>query len=253
MVNSVKKTAYIAAAMLLLGMAVGPRVTYAQCEQTVDLLGRVVDDDTGLPIEDVLVCVEEYCNPPCQKGILFCTLCIKTNSSGEFHIHRKCDVGLSNPYSRWFYLHLSKEGYTSTDIDRGSSYPQQYCYYPEGTDSIAVDFQDIRLEKSSSAVLDVHDGIIPSTFELRQNYPNPFNRGTIISFSLPAPAQVEVVIYDILGQVKRTTDLGYCSAGPHAVEFAAMDADNRPWPSGMYFYRVTADGAAQTRRMVFMK
>ena len=44
----------------------------------------------------------------------------------------------------------------------------------------------------------------PNNFELSQNYPNPFNPSTSIRFNLPEAADVELNLYNLLGQKIRT-------------------------------------------------
>lgn len=45
---------------------------------------------------------------------------------------------------------------------------------------------------------------LPSAFELYQNYPNPFNPVTIISYSIPKASNVNLVVYDVLGNTVKT-------------------------------------------------
>jgi hypothetical protein len=81
---------------------------------------------------------------------------------------------------------------------------------------------------------------VPEAFELFQNYPNPFNPSTTIRFTLPTGAIVTMKVYNMLGQ-EVTTLLNHeeFGAGEQNVLF---DADG--YPSGVYFYRIVADGIA---------
>jgi hypothetical protein len=97
-------------------------------------------------------------------------------------------------------------------------------------------------------VNDEDDGLLPNRFELYQNYPNPFNPGTIIPFSLPNSATVELEIFDILGRRVDAIDLGKMSAGIHAIDYNAGAL-----ASGVYFYRVKAGEQQKVRKMLLMK
>lgn len=89
---------------------------------------------------------------------------------------------------------------------------------------------------------------IPSKFELSQNYPNPFNPSTKIDFSVPRNSNVEIIIYDILGN--KVTELvnGFKDAGNYTVVFNASNLS-----SGIYFYRLRAGNFAETKKMILLK
>jgi len=89
---------------------------------------------------------------------------------------------------------------------------------------------------------------VPEHFSLSQNYPNPFNASTSISFALPEPGDVRLVVYDLLGRQIETLLDGYRPAGTHRVTFDASD-----YSSGLYFYRVQAGDMIETKRMVLLK
>jgi gluconolactonase len=89
---------------------------------------------------------------------------------------------------------------------------------------------------------------VPNTFELYKNYPNPFNAATLISFYLPRAAQVELTIFNVLGQEIDAIAGGYLAAGRHAITWQAD-----PQPSGLYYYSLLAEGERQTRPMVLVK
>lgn len=243
---------FISCGCLSLLLASGPGAL-AQCVETIDLYGTVVDSETGLPIPEVVVCLEDYCIPPCTIGPIQCGLCTKTNAAGDFEFKRDCEFNEDAPFSTWFFIHLSKPGYESKDLDHGQTnrYPRS-CYSGVPFEVI-VDFETIQLTKSPAGILETEDGQVPTHFLLHQNYPNPFNLNTTISFTLPEPAAVELVIYDILGRTVRTFDLAQCPSGTHTVCFDGLDDDMTPLPSGLYFYRLTAGDFTQTRQMVLLK
>lgn len=95
---------------------------------------------------------------------------------------------------------------------------------------------------------------LPSDFKLYQNYPNPFNPTTTISWQLPVASQVELTIYNLLGQKIRTLVDGRQPAGFHQVEWDGRDDAGRQVASGVYFYRLTTvDGFRQSRKMLLLK
>jgi 2',3'-cyclic-nucleotide 2'-phosphodiesterase (5'-nucleotidase family) len=86
-------------------------------------------------------------------------------------------------------------------------------------------------------------------FELRQNYPNPFNSGTVFHFTLPGSARVTFEICNIRGErVACLLSGGLMSAGEHAVKF-----DAEGLTSGIYLYRIRAEGFAQTKKMMLLR
>lgn len=99
---------------------------------------------------------------------------------------------------------------------------------------------------------------IPSAFTLNQNYPNPFNPATMISYTLPAKANVSIIIYDILGNVVNELFSGEAQQGYNAVVWNSSNASGAKAASGMYLYRITAqlsDGRSFTdvKRMLLLK
>ncbi len=77
----------------------------------------------------------------------------------------------------------------------------------------------------------------PLIFELLQNYPNPFNAVTRISFSIPVDSKVKLEIFDVLGKEVKTIINKDIIKGNYNIDFDASDLN-----SGVYFYRVMAEG-----------
>ncbi len=87
-----------------------------------------------------------------------------------------------------------------------------------------------------------------SSFELAQNYPNPFNPTTNISYSVARQEQVQLKVYDILGNEVATLVNEVKPAGQYVVSFDGADL-----PSGVYLYTLTSAGQTVTNKMMLMK
>jgi len=94
---------------------------------------------------------------------------------------------------------------------------------------------------------------VPSEFEFSQNYPNPFNLSTSISFSLPSPAEVNMSIYNILGEKVKTVAEGWFEAGSHTVTWDGTNESGSVVASGIYFYRLTAGENVVIKKMSLLK
>ncbi|MGD0339887.1 MAG: alpha/beta fold hydrolase [Bacteroidota bacterium] len=100
----------------------------------------------------------------------------------------------------------------------------------------------------SGAVSSIPQYKEPCTFYLFQNYPNPFNSATNISFTFPAPSEVTLEVFDILGRRVGIIYHGLLNAGSHTIRF-----DGNDLPSGIYFYRMTRGKVIETRKMVLLR
>jgi flagellar hook assembly protein FlgD len=95
---------------------------------------------------------------------------------------------------------------------------------------------------------------VPVKFALGQNFPNPFNPSTIIPVSIPAAAQVKVVIYNTLGQEIITLFNGNLEVGRYYLVWDGTGNNHRKMPSGIYLYRLTTEkGLNLTGKMVLIK
>lgn len=91
----------------------------------------------------------------------------------------------------------------------------------------------------------------PSFFVLEQNYPNPFNPVTTITYQLPVGTQsyaVKLSVYDILGNEIQTLVNEHQQAGSYAVTFNGSGL-----ASGVYFYRLQANGYTAMKKFVLLK
>jgi len=88
---------------------------------------------------------------------------------------------------------------------------------------------------------------------LRAPYPNPFNSEVVVKYSLPREGEVELVVYNALGQVVRRLAEGYRGMGHHRVVWDGMDDAGRGLATGIYVVRLRAGDFAQVRKVLFLK
>ena len=105
------------------------------------------------------------------------------------------------------------------------------------------------IEKSIS--LDILS--IPTRYALHQNYPNPFNPVTDILFDLPEAGPVELVIYNLMGQVVRTLVNSELAGGYHEIRWNGLSDKGASVATGMYFYQINAGSYHATKKMVLLK
>ncbi|MFH1196634.1 MAG: T9SS type A sorting domain-containing protein [bacterium] len=85
-------------------------------------------------------------------------------------------------------------------------------------------------------------------FYLSQNYPNPFNPNTVISWQMAVGSNVELKIYDILGNEITTLIDEFKSPGEYKINFDASSLS-----AGVYYYRLITSASQTTRKMVLLK
>jgi len=89
---------------------------------------------------------------------------------------------------------------------------------------------------------------------LKQNSPNPFRGSTRISFAVPGGArQADLEIYNVRGRVVRALEVSAASGATGSVTWDGTDSAGRPVASGVYFYKLSADGKSAIRSMVLLK
>ncbi len=100
----------------------------------------------------------------------------------------------------------------------------------------------------------VPHGSIPKRFELYQSAPNPFNPTTLIRYDVPPPGGVVTLrIYDVAGRLVRTLADGVHSSGSMTVVWDGRNERGEQVASGLYFYRMVAQGFSQTRKTVLIR
>jgi len=165
------------------------------------------------------------------------TTATETNNQG-FEIQRK-----------------SNEDYTTIGFVNGNgttTQPQSYSFTDNeignGVYSYRLKQMDYDGTFSYSNVIEV-DVTAPLQFELSQNYPNPFNPSTTINFSLAKESNVNLKVFDLLGQeIISLVNNEFMTAGSYSYKFDASKL-----ASGTYIYRLEAGDFVQTKKMTLTK
>jgi len=149
------------------------------------------------------------------------------------------------------YSPLNAEESISPDWEKTQGYPVpenlKYTADLRGSDGFHLGDLNWFPGDTPEGVKQLSNGI-PSKFELSQNYPNPFNPTTYINYSIPKSGLVTLKVYNILGQEVATLQSGFQKAGMYKVNFNSVQL-----ASGVYLYRLDANGFSQVKKMILMK
>lgn len=85
------------------------------------------------------------------------------------------------------------------------------------------------------------------------NYPNPFNPSTTIRYRLNEDGLVRLAVYNTLGQEVALLVNEFQSAGSRSAVWNGTNETGESASSGVYVYRLSADGVVQTGRMILAK
>ncbi len=136
----------------------------------------------------------------------------------------------------------STNSYSDTEIADYKVYYKISAFDMSGNES---DYSD----EASILFVGIKDkNILPTEFLLSQNYPNPFNPTTQISFAIPNASQVNISVYNVLGQKVAEIVNQSMDAGIHTVKF-----DGSELVSGFYFYRLETPSYSKTMKMILVK
>ena len=184
----------------------------------------------------------------------------------------------------WFYLDVTTAGNINISVSIGSSADLDWYLYDASVTQVARGYTVSNPEAgsynastgryyvrvdgyngtTSSYTLTVSGGLkaltagvekpdLPATFALYKNAPNPFNPSTKIAFDLPRESNVVLRVYDQRGrEVRRLVD-GIMPAGQQSVIWDGRDSSGQGVNSGMYIYRIEAEGFVSTNKMLLLK
>ena len=91
------------------------------------------------------------------------------------------------------------------------------------------------------------------SFSLLSLYPNPFNSEVRLSFELLERSEIEIAVFNLVGQRVRTLTEGLWSAGSHDLTWDGCDHEGNRLPSGTYMVQLRNTEEAQRRKVILVR
>ncbi len=103
--------------------------------------------------------------------------------------------------------------------------------------------------KANGEVASETQTAVPDEFQLGEAYPNPFNPSTSMQLSLPRASDVDVRVFNVMGQEVQILVNGYLTAGFHTLTLEAESLS-----SGIYFVRAEVSGQwSETQKVTLFR
>jgi 1,4-alpha-glucan branching enzyme len=108
-------------------------------------------------------------------------------------------------------------------------------------------------EQGATFIASTPSSAVPQDFSLAANYPNPFNDETMIRFTIAAPSQVSLDVFNVRGEwVARVFD-HEVPAGIYETRWNGRDSNGRPLGTGVYFLRGRMGEEIAWQRMLLLR
>lgn len=149
----------------------------------------------------------------------------------------------TNYGSSWSYQNVDEISNDVTLI--GSSMIDRYKYYLTGG---TLQEGRIYFTTNGGSTSVSNEISTASSYNLKQNFPNPFNPVTVIKYSLPVKAKVNIKIYNSVGKEIVELVNETKSQGEYEVRFEGTNL-----PSGIYYYTLKTGNFSETKKMILIK
>ena len=144
--------------------------------------------------------------------------------------------------------------YQHADADNNCAWGDYVFPMDEWQKDPPLPLEDYDPESVCISLTSVDDGVLPMDFYISENYPNPFNPTTSIDFGIPSDLNVQINIYNIIGQQVVSIDQGLLNPGAYTVTWNGKDTFGNFVPSGVYFYEIKAGEKFQRiKKMTLLK
>jgi hypothetical protein len=168
-----------------------------------------------------------------------------TNFMPAWVINRQLSYPVQSNWPAGNYVMYGRTGDYPGTVYAEDSFPFSKSGTADGFDGILTIPAGVQ---NPFVVTDLSEVDLPAQFKLHGAYPNPFNPAATIRYEISEAVNVQLQVFDLTGRNVATLVNRHQNAGTYNVTF---DASNLA--SGMYLYRLEADGFTASGKMLLMK
>ena len=173
---------------------------------------------------------------------------------GEFAFQDSAQfTSLSEGAEHVLQVPVEEAGLWYIGVECASSVDANNCVYTGQTDVLNGAAYDITATWDTAVVGVTDFSTSPSMVKLYPNFPNPFNPTTTISYAVRDHSNINLTIFDILGQEVTSLQAGMKPPGNYRVQWNGLNQSGNPVSTGVYFCRLQAGDYSKTIKMVFLK
>ena len=105
----------------------------------------------------------------------------------------------------------------------------------------------------SELLLKINEQSIVSNYKIHKPFPNPFNSQTTITVEINQDSEIQLNIYDVLGNKIRTINHFNTKPNIYHIQWNALDDEGRQAVSGIYFYLLKINKTIETGKFIYLK
>jgi beta-glucosidase len=167
---------------------------------------------------------------------------------------KEYEVQISNDGSNWNTIVHVTNGYGGTEkISVKASARYIRIYGIQRATQYSYSIYEIDIYNNSDTSLADSINNLPSEFTLSNNYPNPFNPSTTIEYEIPKAAHVKMEIFNSLGELMNILKNDFQNQGKYTVRWNGKNMKGQIVTSGIYFYKMSANGLTLVKKMLLLK
>ena len=151
------------------------------------------------------------------------------------------------------------ELYTKSNIYNGMQHYIAFSLNNTPLDNIDIDIRggsylnqndiNILLSSTNGNIIPVnYNSAYINSFSIESVYPNPFNPSTEIIYNVEVDGHMNIIVYNVLGQMVSELYDSYQTIGEHRLMWNANDLS-----SGVYYIQMNLNGYSETYKSVLLK
>lgn len=110
--------------------------------------------------------------------------------------------------------------------------------------------EPLEATETLSCVETIEGSVVPNKFMMHQNYPNPFNPTTTIRYDVAEASEIQIIVYNLMGQQIRMLLNGFKEAGNYEMKWDGYNDQKQPVGAGVYLLYFKAGSNHSVRKMI---